>query len=193
MSEQTPKAARPHAELVRQAMDHSTPKTEREHALVREIEMLRGALEGVPQIKDGHTPGPWHISKHRDGRDMLVYDADGFEIARVCYPNRDANAALIAAAPCLVAALDDARKEGRRQGLTEAVEVCKSLSNFYWQKCNCTDDYMPGTYACGAYECAEECILEIQKLLNTPTEDPNADHDADEFAECERQISTGGF
>lgn len=56
-------------------------------------------------MSDTYTPGPWHISKHMDGRDMLVYDADGFEVARVCYPNRGANAALIAAAPGLLAAL----------------------------------------------------------------------------------------
>lgn len=97
-----------HAELVRQAMDPNTPKTEREHALVREIEMLREAIEGVPAIEHvagSHIPGPWHVSKHRDGRVMLVYDAGGFEVARVCYPNRDANAALIAAAPELLSAL----------------------------------------------------------------------------------------
>lgn len=52
-----------------------------------------------------HTPEPWHISKRRDGRDMLVYGSDDFEIARVCYPNRDANARLIAAAPELLEAL----------------------------------------------------------------------------------------
>jgi len=93
------------AELVRQAMDSNTPKTDRENALVKEIEMLREAIEGVPPVKYGHTPGSWHISKHREGRDMLVYDVDGFEVARVCYPNRDANAALIAAAPELLSAL----------------------------------------------------------------------------------------
>ena len=41
--------------------------------------------------------GGWRVSKHRDGRDALIYDADEFEVARVCYPNRDANAAFIAA------------------------------------------------------------------------------------------------
>ena len=45
---------------------------------------------------------PWHVSKHTDGRAALIYDADGFEVARVCYPNRDANARLIAAAPDLL-------------------------------------------------------------------------------------------
>lgn len=46
--------------------------------------------------------GPWHVSKHTDGRAALIYDAYGFEVARVCYPNRDANARLIAAAPDLL-------------------------------------------------------------------------------------------
>ena len=31
-----------------------------------------------------------------------VYDTDGFEVARVCYPNRNADAKLIAAAPELL-------------------------------------------------------------------------------------------
>jgi len=48
--------------------------------------------------------GPWHIGEP-DNYDAVIYDKDGFEVARVCYPNRDANAALIAKAPCLVAAL----------------------------------------------------------------------------------------
>jgi hypothetical protein len=42
-------------------------------------------------------PGEWRVSKHREGRDALIYDADEYEVARVCYPNRDANAAFIAA------------------------------------------------------------------------------------------------
>lgn len=53
-----------------------------------------------------HTPGPWRISKHTDGRDALVYDADGFEVARTCYPNRTANSRLVAAAPALYEALE---------------------------------------------------------------------------------------
>lgn len=42
-------------------------------------------------------PGEWRVSKHHESRYTLIYDADGFEVARVCYPNRDANARLIAA------------------------------------------------------------------------------------------------
>lgn len=48
-------------------------------------------------IAAGPSPGEWRVSKYRDGRNALIYDADDFELARVCYPNRDANAALIAA------------------------------------------------------------------------------------------------
>lgn len=100
------KEATPHAELVKKAMDPKTQKTEREHALVKEIETLREALSGPPQVKGGQRiRGPWHVI--RDGRDMLVYDADGFEVARVCYPNQYANAALIAAALDLVHALKE--------------------------------------------------------------------------------------
>ena len=52
-----------------------------------------------------HTPPPWHVSKHTDSRAALIYGADDFEIARACYPNRDANAHLIAASPRLYEAL----------------------------------------------------------------------------------------
>ena len=55
------------------------------------IERIREALAAAVR------PGEWRVSKHREGRDALIYDADGFEVARVCYPNRDANARLIAA------------------------------------------------------------------------------------------------
>ncbi len=48
-------------------------------------------------IAAGPRPGEWRVSKYRDGRQALIYDADDFEVARVCYPNRDADAALIAA------------------------------------------------------------------------------------------------
>lgn len=39
--------ARPHGELIRELLDSRMPKSEREHAAVREIERLRGALEEV--------------------------------------------------------------------------------------------------------------------------------------------------
>lgn len=55
--------------------------------------------EAEAQAKEAaHRQGPWHVSEHTDGRDALIYDEDGFEVARVCYPNRDADAKLIAAA-----------------------------------------------------------------------------------------------
>jgi hypothetical protein len=54
-------------------------------------------------MTDKHTSGAWHISKHSESRSALIYDAEGFEVARVCYPNRDANARLIARAPELLA------------------------------------------------------------------------------------------
>lgn len=61
--------------------------------------------EAEAQAKEAaHRQGPWHVSEHTDGRDALIYDEDGFEVARVCYPNRDADAKLIAAAPGLLAA-----------------------------------------------------------------------------------------
>lgn len=41
------KQARPHGELIRELLDSRIPKSEREHAAVREIERLRGALEEV--------------------------------------------------------------------------------------------------------------------------------------------------
>lgn len=53
-----------------------------------------------------HTPGPWSISRYLDGRAVIIIDHEDFDVARVAYPNRDANARLIAAAPQLVEALD---------------------------------------------------------------------------------------
>ncbi|MFZ3117254.1 MAG: hypothetical protein WA159_02955 [Variovorax sp.] len=46
--------------------------------------------------------GPWHVSKYTSDRDAIIYDEGGHEVARVCYPNRNANARLIAAAPDLL-------------------------------------------------------------------------------------------
>lgn len=57
------------------------------------------------ESKHTPTPGPWHVSKHQNGREALIYGHDDFEVARACYPNRDANACLIAAAPELLEAL----------------------------------------------------------------------------------------
>lgn len=57
---------------------------------------------------------PWRLSKYRDGRDLIVIDADEFDVAKVCYPNRDANAKLIAAAPDLYEALVSLAAVARR-------------------------------------------------------------------------------
>lgn len=46
--------------------------------------------------------GPWHVTEYAYCRYALVYDEEGFEVARVCYQNRNANARLIAAAPDLL-------------------------------------------------------------------------------------------
>lgn len=63
------------------------------------------------QIREAATetrPGEWRVSKHHESRYTLIYDADGFEVARVCYPNRNANAQFIAAChPAAVLALLD--------------------------------------------------------------------------------------
>lgn len=51
------KQAMRHAELIREAMAPNTPKTEREHALVKEIEMLLEAVEDVSDMSD--QPNKW--------------------------------------------------------------------------------------------------------------------------------------
>jgi len=53
-----------------------------------------------------HASGPWRLSKYVDGRSRIVIDKDGFDVAKVNYPNRDENARLIAAAPCLLEACE---------------------------------------------------------------------------------------
>lgn len=62
---------------------------------------MTDAQAALAQVREaiaaGPRPGEWRVSKYRDGRQALIYDADDFEVARVCYPNRDADAALIAA------------------------------------------------------------------------------------------------
>lgn len=67
----------------------------RDHA--KELAAVKARIkESMPR------KGPWHVGDRCWGRDALVYAADGFEVARVCYPNRNANARLIAAAPDLL-------------------------------------------------------------------------------------------
>ncbi len=59
--------------------------------------------------------GPWHVSEYTYDGYALVYDEDSFEVARVSYPNRNANARLIAASPDLLkvamSVLDNASME----------------------------------------------------------------------------------
>ncbi len=148
MEIQDAKQARPHCELIAELLDSRQPKTEREHAAVREIERLRHDIERhiaiasehatecerlraeiaecraeIAQIKYGpqgrggvmgFDKFPWSISEYKYGRDAIVIDADGFGVAKVCYPNRDANARLIAAAPQLYAALVNVAAIARR-------------------------------------------------------------------------------
>ena len=57
---------------------------------------------------------PWSISEYRAGRDMIVIDADGFDIAKVCYPDRDKHAAAIAALPDVLSALVSLTAVARR-------------------------------------------------------------------------------
>ncbi len=85
--------------------------------------------EAEAQAKEAaHRQGPWHVSEHTDGRDALIYDEDGFEVARVCYPNRDADAKLIAAAPDLLAAIEAMRVAGGRAEFHAAFEKAKKLA-----------------------------------------------------------------
>ena len=63
-------------------------------------------------MNTAHTPGPWHVGGIRPDSQPIVYRADGFAIAdATVYHTKHgaeearANAALIAAAPDLLAAL----------------------------------------------------------------------------------------
>ena len=51
--EQQCKQARPHDELIAELLDSRQPKTEREHAAVREIERLRAEFAEAKKFKDG--------------------------------------------------------------------------------------------------------------------------------------------
>ena len=57
--------------------------------------------------KTKFTPGPWLFSSYKSGTSVIVIDGKEFGVATVNYPNRDANAHLIAAAPDLYEALDN--------------------------------------------------------------------------------------
>ena len=57
------------------------------------------------------TPGPWLFSSYKSGNSVIVIDGKEFDVATVNYPNRDANAHLIAASPDLYEALDALKAE----------------------------------------------------------------------------------
>ena len=85
--------------------------------------------EAEAQAKEfAHRPGPWHVSEHTEGSEALIYDADGFEVARVCYPNRNADAKLIAAAPDLLAAIEAMRVAGGAAEFQAAFDKAKKLA-----------------------------------------------------------------
>jgi hypothetical protein len=93
--------------------------------------MTTDAQQALAQVREaiaaGPRPGEWRVSKYRDGRQALIYDADDFEVARVCYPNRDADAALIAAcSPAnMTAILDHVEAQAAEiERLTAALNTC---------------------------------------------------------------------
>ena len=57
------KQATPHSVLIEQLMDSRIPKTEREHAARREIEMLREALRLPAQKAEKQEPVAWYDSE----------------------------------------------------------------------------------------------------------------------------------
>lgn len=73
---------------------------------------------------DHHTPGPWHVGTGKAA--VVVYAADGYAIADAkTYHGRhtapaEANAALIAAAPDLLAALRTIMAPSPHYGATQA-------------------------------------------------------------------------
>ena len=62
------------------------------------------------------TPGPWLFSSYKSGNSVIVTDGKEFDVATVNYPNRDANAHLIAAAPELYEALEELLIQTRQYG-----------------------------------------------------------------------------
>jgi hypothetical protein len=61
------KQATPHSVLIEQLMDSRVPKTEREHAARREIEMLREALRGPAQQAEKQEPNEEYERGFVDG------------------------------------------------------------------------------------------------------------------------------
>jgi len=69
------KQATPHSVLIEQLMDSRVPKTEREHAARREIEMLREALRLPAQQAEKQEPVAWMYDfLNPDNRDEVIRD-----------------------------------------------------------------------------------------------------------------------
>ena len=69
------KQATPHSVLIEQLMDSRVPKTEREHAARREIEMLREALRLPAQKAEKQEPVAWMYDfLNPDNRDEVIRD-----------------------------------------------------------------------------------------------------------------------
>lgn len=93
-------------------------------------------------------PGEWRVSKHHESRYTLIYDADGFEVARVCYPNRDANARLIAA--CNPAAI--------RELLAEHDALKADAERYRWLRENL------GKWRIETYQTPEQSMVELHVI-----------------------------
>lgn len=78
-----------------------------------DYEELRQAL------LDGPRAGPWCLSEYTDDRDLIVCDAEGFDVGRISYQQRNGTARYIAAAnpetvSRLLAEVDRLRAEDER-------------------------------------------------------------------------------
>lgn len=70
-------------------------------------------------VRVSHTPGPWHLDRGMPTDDLAICDRKGIALAEVFEYNRgamkslplEANARLIAAAPALLEALEEATAE----------------------------------------------------------------------------------
>lgn len=70
------KQATPHSVLIEQLMDSRVPKTEREHAARREIEMLREALRLPAQQAEKQEPVAWVCYGPDNKHDIDFFDDD---------------------------------------------------------------------------------------------------------------------
>jgi len=118
MEIQDAKQARPHCELIAELLDSRQPKTEREHAAVREIERLRHDIERHIAIASEHATEcerlRAELAECREDAERWRYlrdDGCGFEIT-VREENEDGYESWVAGYPAeeLDAAIDAARK-----------------------------------------------------------------------------------